>query len=264
MLQESNRVEFKTVLNDKLEKEIVAFLNNREGGIFYIGIDNTRCPVESSDIDFVQLKIADRIKNNILPSTLELFDIVTEIIEGIAVTKAIISSGLEKPYYIKSKGMSPSGCYMRLGTSTQPMPIALIVDQIFIGQGVVYLGNAATNDSYPFSTICLAISLLIGIGSASRLSLYLGNKEPESAARAAGNGISMMVIFGIIYLIIGESFLNQLLKLFGVTKVVLPLRFGIMGVLLAGPIADFTAFMLSVLLAAIELRKQKVMAQNQG
>ena len=46
-----------------------------------------------------------------------------------------------------------------------------IVDQIFIGQGVGYLGNAATNVAYPFSTICLAIALLVGIGSASRVSL---------------------------------------------------------------------------------------------
>lgn len=49
-----------------------------------------------------------------------------------------------------------------------------IVDQIFIGQGVGYLGNAATNVAYPFSTICLAIALLVGIGSASRVSLCLG------------------------------------------------------------------------------------------
>ncbi len=49
-----------------------------------------------------------------------------------------------------------------------------IVDQIFIGQGIGYLGNAATNVSYPFSTICLAIALLLGIGSASRFSLCLG------------------------------------------------------------------------------------------
>lgn len=97
-----------------------------------------------------------------------------------------------------------------------------IVDQIFIGQGVGYLGNAATNVSYPFSTICLAISLLIGIGSASRFSLYLGNKEPEPAARAAGNGISMMVIMGLAYLVIGESLLPQLLKLFGATTEVYP------------------------------------------
>lgn len=126
VLQESNRVEFKVTLNDKLEKEIVAFLNNREGGMLYIGIDDDGHPVENLDIDSMQLKIADRIKNNILPSTLGLFDIVTEEIENIPVIKIIISSGLEKPYYIKSKGMSPNGCYMRLGTSTQPMSTALI------------------------------------------------------------------------------------------------------------------------------------------
>ena len=81
-----------------------------------------------------------------------------------------------------------------------------IVDQIFIGQGVGYLGNAATNVAYPFSTICLAIALLVGIGSASRVSLCLGRKEPKAAAKAAGNGIVLMGIFGIIYLLVGETF----------------------------------------------------------
>ena len=37
----------------------------------------------------------------------------------------------------------------------------------------------------------------------------------------------------------------------------LPLRFGIMGVLLAGPVADFSAFVLSVVLVGIEFKKQK-------
>lgn len=48
-------------------------------------------------------------------------------------------------------------------TATLVSSLYNIVDQIFIGQGVGYLGNAATNVSYPLSTICLAISLLIGI-----------------------------------------------------------------------------------------------------
>ena len=97
-----------------------------------------------------------------------------------------------------------------------------IVDQIFIGQGVGYLGNAATNVSYPFSTICLAIALLVGIGSASRVSLCLGRKEPKAAAKAAGNGIVLMGIFGIIYLLVGETFLSLLLKAFGATTDVFP------------------------------------------
>ncbi len=109
-----------------------------------------------------------------------------------------------------------------------------IVDQIFIGQGVGYLGNAATNVAYPFSTICLAISLLVGIGSASRFSLYLGNKKPESAARAAGNGISLMIVLGLVYLILGESLLSQLLILFGATKEVFPFAQQYAGVTLLG------------------------------
>lgn len=40
-----------------------------------------------------------------------------------------------------------------------------IVDQIFIGQGVGYLGNAATNVSFPLNTICMAIALLIGLAA---------------------------------------------------------------------------------------------------
>lgn len=109
-----------------------------------------------------------------------------------------------------------------------------IVDQIFIGQGVGYLGNAATNVSYPFSTICLAISLLFGIGSASRVSLYLGNRKPQSAAKAAGNGIVLMVLLGIAYLIIGEILLTQLLKLFGATAEVLPYAQQYAGITLTG------------------------------
>ena len=57
MLQESNRIELKAELNDKFEKEIVAFLNNREGGILYIGVDDNGNPVGNSDIDSMQLKI---------------------------------------------------------------------------------------------------------------------------------------------------------------------------------------------------------------
>ena len=128
MLHENNRTEFKAELNDKLEKEVVAFLNNKAGGMLYIGLDDDGKPVGLTELDSIQLKIADRIKNNILPSTLGLFDIVTEMIENIPVIKILISSGLEKPYYIKKQGMSPNGCFVRMGTSSQPMTTAMIDD----------------------------------------------------------------------------------------------------------------------------------------
>lgn len=109
-----------------------------------------------------------------------------------------------------------------------------IVDQIFIGQGVGYLGNAATNVSYPFSTICLAIALLVGIGSASRFSLFLGQKRPEEAAKVAGSGVVLMAAAGLLYAAIGESLLEPLLRIFGATADVLPYARQYAGVTLLG------------------------------
>lgn len=97
-----------------------------------------------------------------------------------------------------------------------------IVDQIFIGQGVGYLGNAATNVAYPLTTICLAIALLIGIGSASRFSLYLGGGMKEKAAKVVGNGVCMMFAFGILYTVLVEIFLVPMLTAFGATADVMP------------------------------------------
>lgn len=97
-----------------------------------------------------------------------------------------------------------------------------IVDQIFIGQGVGYLGNAATNVAYPLTTICMAIALLIGIGSASRFSLYLGAGEKEKAAGVVGNAFLMMLVGGIAYTVLVELFLRILLTAFGATPDVMP------------------------------------------
>lgn len=119
-------------------------------------------------------------------------------------------------------------------TSTLVSSLYNIVDQIFIGQGVGYLGNAATNVSYPFSTICLAIALLVGIGSASRFSLFLGQKRPEEAAKVAGSGVVLMAAAGLLYAAIGESLLEPLLRIFGATADVLPYARQYAGVTLLG------------------------------
>lgn len=119
-------------------------------------------------------------------------------------------------------------------TATLVSSLYNIVDQIFIGQGVGYLGNAATNVSYPLSTICLAISLLVGIGSASRFSIYLGKKKPEQAAKLVGNGIILMTGAGILYFLAGELFLLPLLRLFGATGEVMPFARQYAGIVLLG------------------------------
>ncbi len=92
-----------------------------------------------------------------------------------------------------------------------------IVDQIFIGQGVGMLGNAATNVAFPSSTISLSIALLLGIGAASNFNLQMGKKNPRLAAKYVGNAISLMAISGAALLVITLLFMDKLLMLFGAT-----------------------------------------------
>lgn len=125
---ETNRIENKERLNEDFEQEVIAFLNYRKGGAIYVGINKNGQPVGIDDIDQVQLQIKDRIKHNIQPSTFGLFDVVVETIDNTDVIKVIISSGTEKPYYLRKKGRTPEGCYIRVGSSKERMTERMIDD----------------------------------------------------------------------------------------------------------------------------------------
>ncbi len=129
-MTETNRIEFKRELTKELdiEKEVVAFLNYREGGIIYIGIDDNGKPVGVKDIDDVMLRIKDRIRTGISPSPMGLFDVTIEYVEGVPVIKIFVSSGSEKPYCKSKYGLSERGCFIRVGTAAEPMPTAMIDD----------------------------------------------------------------------------------------------------------------------------------------
>mgnify|MGYP004527265023 CR=1 FL=1 len=93
-----------------------------------------------------------------------------------------------------------------------------IVDQIFIGQGVGYLGNGATNVVFPLVMIGLAFSLMFGDGASAYLSLKLGEKKKKEAESGIGNGILLSAIVSIIFCVVTLIFLPQFLKLFGCTE----------------------------------------------
>ena len=93
-----------------------------------------------------------------------------------------------------------------------------IVDQIFIGQGVGYLGNGATNVVFPLVMIGLAFSLMFGDGASAYLSLKLGEKKKKEAEVGIGNGILLSTIVSLIFTAITLIFLPQLLKIFGCTS----------------------------------------------
>lgn len=97
-----------------------------------------------------------------------------------------------------------------------------IVDQIFIGQGVGYLGNAATNIIFPIVIMCNAIAGLIGNGCSANFSLRLGEGKKEEAAKSVASTITITMISSILISIILYVSLNILVKAFGCTDNVFP------------------------------------------
>ena len=98
-----------------------------------------------------------------------------------------------------------------------------IADQLFIGNAVGTLGNAATNIAFPLSMLCTSLALLFGIGGAASFNLHMGAGRKEEAPYYIGNSITMLLSLGFLLLLITELFLNPLLVLFGSPADVLPL-----------------------------------------
>ncbi len=123
---EDVRNEFKIKLTDKFEEEVIAFLNTNGGNIF-LGIDDKGSIIGvKGNIDLLQRTIKDRIKNNIMPSTLGLFDVAVLEKDNIKYIKVIVARGNERPYYLKGMGMTPDSCFIRVGSSIQSMPNDMI------------------------------------------------------------------------------------------------------------------------------------------
>lgn len=97
-----------------------------------------------------------------------------------------------------------------------------IVDQIFIGWGVGYLGNGATNVVFPITIIALALSLMIGDGGAAYLSLKLGEGNIEQAKKGVGNAVTMVTVVSIVLLVVFLIWIDPILTLFGATDVLRP------------------------------------------
>lgn len=124
---EDCRNEFKVKLPDDLEETIIGFLNSKDGGNIYVGVDDNGEVVGlKNNLDLLQRKIKDLIVSNIEPSVLGLFDI--EVLERnnkkyIHIT---VAKGIERPYHIKGMGMTPDSCFIRVGSSNEKMTTTLI------------------------------------------------------------------------------------------------------------------------------------------
>lgn len=97
-----------------------------------------------------------------------------------------------------------------------------ITDQIFIGQVVGMLGNAATNVVFPLVSLSIAMSQLVGVGLAANFNLSLGAKQEEDAKAFVGTGLTLVTLVGILFTVAVLLFETPILRLCGATDTVLP------------------------------------------
>ena len=93
-----------------------------------------------------------------------------------------------------------------------------IVDQIFIGWGVGYLGNGATNVVFPLTVLALGLAVMIGDGACSYVSICFGKNRQEDANRAVGSAVTLSVLVGVLVAVLYAVFRTPILLLFGATE----------------------------------------------
>lgn len=98
-----------------------------------------------------------------------------------------------------------------------------LTDQVFIGQKIGYLGNAATTVAYPITIVCGSVGLLFGIGATVHFNLLMGKGKREEAVRYGAGGISALLLSGLILTALVLALTGSLLYLFGATPEVEPL-----------------------------------------
>jgi len=118
-------IEYKSELTDDFERAAAAFMNSL-GGKLFIGVNDDGNIMGIQNPDKISLAVIDRIKNNIVPATLGLFNVEVKEERENSYICVTVAEGLEKPYYLKKYGMSVKGCYTRIGSQSSPMKQKLI------------------------------------------------------------------------------------------------------------------------------------------
>ena len=123
---ETENIEFKSQFTEEIYKEVIAFANT-DGGIVYVGIDNDGNAVGLTDADAEYTRITNGIRDAIMP---DVTMFVRFTVQENKVVRITVSEGSNKPYYLKGKGLKPSGVYVRQGTSSVPASPELIRQMI--------------------------------------------------------------------------------------------------------------------------------------
>lgn len=146
MIYESENIEYKSEYVDELYKEVMAFANS-QGGIIYVGVDDNGNRIGVADVDATYTKITNSVRDALCPD-------ITMFVKYTLVENVIeieVFEGTNKPYYIKSKGLKPSGVYVRQGATSVPASAEQIRQMIKLSDGDVYEAERSLEQELTFN-----------------------------------------------------------------------------------------------------------------
>lgn len=157
-MRENVDIEFKELdrttkkLPESIAKELIAFANT-EGGDLFVGISDDQTVIGVENPDDVMTRISNIAHDAILPDIMPFLQIRTEEKDGKAVVRVTVSVGTERPYYLKAKGLSSSGVYVRRGSACMPLSETGIRKMINETSGKSYEESRSLVQNLTFTTL---------------------------------------------------------------------------------------------------------------
>lgn len=153
MLQfENQKVEFKQEYVQDIRKEVMAFIN-AEGGVILIGVRKDGVVLGVDDPDEVMLQTANSLKDSLVPDVMPFVSIRTVELEQKPVVEIEVSTGTNRPYYLREKGLRSGGVYVRKGSSSQPVTDEGIREMIRQSSGKAFEAARSMNQDLSFQTV---------------------------------------------------------------------------------------------------------------
>lgn len=148
---ESETVECKAEISNDICKEIVAFANTN-GGTLYIGVQDDGTVAGVVDTDAVILRLGNMVRDSIKPDVTMFVRYEAREEEGRQIVAAVVQKGTDRPYYLASKGLKPSGVYVRSGTASAPSTDSAIRRMIKETDGDSFEGMRSLEQALTFQS----------------------------------------------------------------------------------------------------------------
>ena len=148
MIFETEKTEFKLKFTEEIYKEVIAFANT-DGGSIHVGIDNEGNTVGVDNVDDEYTRTTNGIRDAIMP---DVTMFVQYSVREDKVVHITVAEGTNKPYYLKGKGLKPSGVYVRQGASSVPASPELIRRMIKDSDGDTFEDERSLDQELTFQS----------------------------------------------------------------------------------------------------------------